>query len=246
MQKDLFSTQHNAYAQFRPEYPQVLYDFLLEQEPTRQRIWDCATGNGQAAKVLCQHFDQVYATDISEKQLGLAFQADNIHYSLQPAEKTNFPDQYFDAITVAQALHWFQFGPFFEEVKRVTKPGALFAAWGYETLRFDVEAIDEQFYHFYREVTGPYWEPERKHIEDRYARVPFPFEPITCPDFEIALEWQLYELEGYLNSWSAVQKCIRLTGNNPVPAFIENIKRYWPQDAVLPVHFPVFMWAGQV
>ncbi len=245
MQKDLFSTQHSAYAQFRPEYPQALYDFLLQHSSGKSTVWDCATGNGQAAKVLCRHFEQVQATDISEKQLQLAFQADNISYSIQAAEKTSFPDQYFDAITVAQALHWFQFEAFFAEVRRVAKPGSLFAAWGYETLHTDIAPINGHFNHFYQQVTGPYWEPERKHIENRYAKVPFPFKRLDCPDFEIVVNWHLHEMEGYLNSWSAVQKCIRLTGSNPVPDFIASVAAHWGEKQCR-VRFPLFLWAGYV
>ena len=83
------------YAKYRPDYPQELFDFILSKLTTRKAAWDCATGNGQTAKVLAKHFENVYATDISQKQLDNAVKADNIFYSVQPAEKTNFEENSF-------------------------------------------------------------------------------------------------------------------------------------------------------
>lgn len=61
-------------------------------------------------------FDAVDATDLSENQLKNAVSHPKIHYSHQIAEQTNFPDQYFDCITVGQAIHWFDFEKFYLEV----------------------------------------------------------------------------------------------------------------------------------
>ena len=69
--KDNFSTQAATYAQFRPTYTQSLFDFVLQNVENKGIAWDCATGNGQAAKVLAQHFDKVFATDMSQKQLDI-------------------------------------------------------------------------------------------------------------------------------------------------------------------------------
>ena len=117
--KDNFSRQSDIYAKYRPAYPQQLYDFIFQHVAGKQAAWDCATGNGQAAKELAKVFDKVYATDISQKQIENAVQQPNIFYSVQPAEQTNFPNNSFDLITVAQALHWFRFDDFYAEVKRV-------------------------------------------------------------------------------------------------------------------------------
>ena len=93
--KDNFSKQAAGYAKYRPVYPQQLYDFIFRHIVNKQTAWDCATGNGQAAKELAYVFDKVYATDISQKQIDNAVQQANIIYSVQPAEHTNFPDDFF-------------------------------------------------------------------------------------------------------------------------------------------------------
>ena len=67
--KDNFSKQADIYAKYRPQYPQELFDFILQHVDTKQNAWDCATGNGQSAKVLANYFENVFATDISQKQI---------------------------------------------------------------------------------------------------------------------------------------------------------------------------------
>ena len=84
-----------------------------------------------------QVFTKVFAAEISQKQIDKAVHSDNIFYSVQPAEQTDFPNNSFDLVTVAQALHWFRFDEFYKEVKRVTKPGGVFAGWIYSPFADD-------------------------------------------------------------------------------------------------------------
>ena len=101
----------------------------------KKDAWDVGTGNGQVARILSNHFKCVHATDISEAQLANAFTADNILYSKQPAEKSSFPDQCFDLVIVAQAIHWFRFDDFYKEVKRTLKPDGKFVVIGYNLIK---------------------------------------------------------------------------------------------------------------
>jgi len=120
---DHFSEKSDAYARSRPSYPDTLYAFIASVAPGTQSVWDCATGNGQAAAGLARHFATVEATDASAEQIRNAAAAPNVRYSVQPAERTDFPDGSCDAVCVAQALHWFDLDRFYAEVRRVLKPG---------------------------------------------------------------------------------------------------------------------------
>src|SRR5689334_20990349 len=113
--KDNFSSQSEKYQQFRPTYPDELYTFLFAQVDSKEVAWDCGTGNGQVAKELSKQFRLVYATDISENQIKNASRADNITYQVESAEQSSFPDKCFDLVTVAQAIHWFDFDAFYRE-----------------------------------------------------------------------------------------------------------------------------------
>ncbi len=243
--KDNFSRLADRYAKYRPNYPRELFDFILDQVKEREAAWDVATGNGQTAKELCQHFEKVFATDISRKQLDEAYQSPNIFYSLQPAEQTDFPANSFSLITVSQALHWFQFDKFYTEVKRVSKPGGWLAVWTYPLLNITPEIDNLIGIDFYKNTLGAYWDEERKYVEEHYATLPFPFKEIKCPAFQIRFDWTIEELEGYLNTWSAVQKFIVANNYNPVPDIMKRIKSFWKEEK-MKIIFPVYMRMGQV
>ncbi|MFM9836935.1 MAG: class I SAM-dependent methyltransferase [Cyclobacteriaceae bacterium] len=242
--KNLFSQHSKEYAAFRPTYPKELYDFILRHVKNFDVAWDCATGNGQAAKELALRFKQVQATDISAKQIENATKRNNIFYSVGQAEKALFADNSFDLITVAQAIHWINFDLFYPEVVRVAKPNAVLAVWGYSLLSID-PIIDEVLTDFYVHVLGPYWDKERRFIDEKYQTIPFPFAEIKSPSFEMNFEWTLAELAGYINTWSAVQKFIQLNQSNPVDELINSIQPHWESERKL-VTFPLFMRLGKI
>ena len=237
--KDNFSKQAARYATYRPVYPTALYEFILEQIQHRQLAWDCGTGNGQCAIELSRYFEKVYATDISQKQIDHAPKADNIFYSVQPAESTHFPDSAFDLITVAQALHWFKFEAFYKEVTRVAKNGCIFTAWSYSLLNITPE-IDELIKDYHFNTMHDYWDAERKYVDDGYSTLPFPFDHIDTPRFHISYQWTMRDLEGYLNTWSALQKFIEVNGYNPVPQLMSRINGFW-RTGTMNINFPVHM-----
>lgn len=245
--QDNFSRQALAYKKFRPTYPQALYDELLRitADGDRQCCWDCGTGNGQVAIALANYYEHVFATDISQTQLDNATQAPNITYRVERAEQTSFPDHQFDLITVGQAMHWFDFAAFEQEVRRVGKVGGVISAWGYGLLRVN-EAINAQIDHFYTNIIGSYWNEERRHVDRAYESIPFNFPEIpTTDDLAIEVEWTRQQLEGYLNSWSSVQHYIRQhEGKNPVSPFMETLAEIWPPDGTQRIKFPIFMKSG--
>jgi hypothetical protein len=243
MTKDFFSGHSKLYATFRPTYPDDLYSFIFKHVRNFDKAWDCATGNGQVARVLANHFKQVHATDISQQQIDNAVHASNISYSIQCAEKTTFADNQFDLITVGQALHWFDLEKFYIEVKRVAKQDALLAVWGYAICKVNPK-VDGHFNHFYKHVVGPYWDSARRMVEEEYKNVPFPFEQISTPKFSIDVEWTLEEFAGYLTTWSATQKFIKDKNYNPVPEVVKLIQPYWNEKEK--VSFPVFLKLGKV
>jgi hypothetical protein len=243
--KDLFSGHAHIYAAFRPVYPPELYDFLFQHVPHRSTAWDCATGNGQVAHYLSRYFEKVYATDISPQQIGQASSVPNIIYSVASAESTSFAPAQFDLITVAQALHWINTNEFYQEVKRVAKPEAMLAVWGYSNLSIN-PAIDKLFHDFYYNTVGPYWDSARKLVEEEYQQVPFPFEQIPCPKFQIKVAWSLDQFAGYLRSWSATQKYILDRQQDPVTGFMLLVQREWKEVDIKEVVFPVFMKLGRI
>jgi ubiquinone/menaquinone biosynthesis C-methylase UbiE len=151
-----FSKQASTYARHRPRYSPHLFEYLASLADGHDLAWDCGTGNGQAAVSLAGHFRRVVGTDVSPKQLAQASHHGNILYWAALAERSGLRAKLADLVTVAQALHWFDFERFYAEVRRVLKPGGLFAAWTYHLPQIS-PAVDRVVAEFYSERLDGYW-----------------------------------------------------------------------------------------
>lgn len=240
--KDNFSTNSSKYSQFRPKYPAELFSLLETRVEHKGAAWDCGTGNGQVAGELAKFFNRIEATDISQQQLDNAVKVSNINYSPQPAEKSNFPDNYFDLITVAQAIHRFDFSQFYKEVNRTLKPGGIIAIIGYGLFKSN-ELTNDLINHFYKDIVGPYWDPERRYLDDRYRSIQFPFEEIQTPVLEMEFSWDFEHLMGYLKTWSAVKHFQNKYGYDPVGVISEDLRTAFGERGV--VKFPLFLRLGK-
>ena len=246
--KDNFSVQSEGYSKFRPIYPVALYDEILSHVRSFDNCWDCATGNGQMAIELAPHFKQLVATDISANQLAKAPKRDNISYDVERAEHTSFSENTFDLITVGQAVHWFDHQHFNIEVNRVANNGGVIALIGYG-LMFGDKAFDEHLMKFYNGTLNGYWDPERKHIDEHYNSIPFPFKAIELSQsFSIDVNWNIAQLQGYLNTWSSVNKYFKQHNADPVEPFIEKLisSGIWPRNEMRDIHFPLFVKLGRI
>jgi ubiquinone/menaquinone biosynthesis C-methylase UbiE len=246
MAKDLFSEQSKIYAQFRPTYPQELFDYILQFVEEKKSAWDCATGNGQAAKVLADSFKKVEASDISEAQINNAVRKPNIQYHVCPAEQTPFADNSFDLITVAQAYHWLNWKKFHTEATRVGKPNAVIAIWAYYLMSTNDGRLNKIVEHFYKDITGPYWDYERRYVDDGYATSEFDYKLLPAKNFEIKFKWNKEELIGYFQSWSSVQKYIRANNTNPIDLIKKDIDAFWKGEEQKEILFPVFLRIGRI
>ena len=242
--KDHFSGHAAEYAQFRPRYPDALFRDLASLRPDRERAWDCATGNGQAAVALAEQFDRVVATDASAQQIESAQPHERVVYKVGPAESSGLDDDSIDLVTVAQALHWFDIPAFFAEAARVLKPRGIIAVWAYNLLSVSPE-IDVLVSEFYHETTGPFWPPERAIVESGYRDVFFPFDEITPPHFEMEAVWTSHQLLGYLRTWSATQKFIAARGFDPVASLGEQLRMRWDDEGRV-VRWPLSLRIGRM
>ena len=244
--QDNFSQQATIYAQYRPQYPQSLYNSLQKIVKCHQLAWDCGTGNGQVATQLATFFKKVIATDASASQLAAAKLSPNVEYRLARADNSKLPSQSVDLITVAQAIHWFDIAAFYREVYRVAGDEAIIAIWGYGLLTIS-PAIDEIIRDLYTNILGGYWDPQRKHLDEAYQTIPFPFPVIPTPIIKMQLFWSLPELIGYLNTWSSVQKFIAVNHDNPITQIEPLLQRAWNSNSNLkPITWDIYLRVGKV
>jgi SAM-dependent methyltransferase len=242
--KDHFSKQAAGYAKFRPRYPQELFDYLGSIAPSREIAWDCGTGNGQAAVGLASVFDRVIATDASEKQIANAQSHETVEYRIAPAENSGIGSETIDVIMVAQALHWFDLNRFYAEARRVLKSDGVLAASAYNLLHIE-PAIDEVVNRYYYEVVGPFWPPERRLVE-QFADLPFPFQEIDLPQFEMTASWNLDHLLGYLRTWSSTQRFIAAKGEDPLEQITDDLRSAWGKPGqTRSITWPLIMRIGR-
>lgn len=244
--KDHFSAKSDAYARYRPDYPAALFDWLRSLVPAPRRAWDCATGNGQAALGLAAHFDEVIATDASDRQLAQATPHPRIRYAVATAEESGVESGSVDLVTVAQAAHWFDLDRFYAEARRVLRADGALVLWAYSVCTIDAE-VDRVIAHFYVDVVGPYWPPDRAAVDDHYRSLPFAFHELDAtPELWMEKAWSLDDLLGYLGTWSATQRYVRARGENPLPALRDRLASRWGDPArVRAVRWPIHIRAGR-
>lgn len=241
--KDLFSNNSQLYQQARPSYPQSVIVEILKHVETTQLAWDCGAGSGQFTQLLSPYFEKVFATDLSAQQLQQASHFENVCYRVECAEQTYFPDHCFDLITVAQAIHWFDFDRFYKEVKRTLKPTGIFAAIGYGVLTIDDEKINALIQDLYFQTLKNYWDVERRYIDEAYQTIPFPFVEISTPKLEMSYAWRTTQLLNYLNTWSALKHYKNQNLNDPLASLGEELRQ---SDQLLNIKFPVFLRIGHL
>ncbi len=242
---DHFSGHAAVYATARPDYPPELFDYLASLCSVRNLALDCATGSGQAARALVQYFDRVIASDASEKQLAQAQQHDRIEYRLATAEEGILIEDHVDLVTVAQALHWFDLNAFYSAMRKLASEHTMIAVWCYGVHSINPE-IDSVIARLYQQVLGPYWPPQRIHIETGYRDLPFPFQQIKVPTFNMAQQWSLAQLLAYLESWSATQKFLLAKKCNPLEIVMDELEQAWGGQATHLVVWPLHVKAGRL
>ncbi|HEX8986719.1 MAG TPA: class I SAM-dependent methyltransferase [Rhodocyclaceae bacterium] len=243
MAADHFSGGAVDYAKFRPGYPEALFDWIAAQTAGHDLVWDCGCGSGQASVPLAERYRRVVATDLSERQIREAAPHPRVAYRAAPAEASGLPDRCCDLVTVAQALHWFDFDRFYAEVRRVLKPGGVLAAWTYQLLRGE-PGIDEIFIDYYRRVLASWWPAERKWVDESYRTLPFPFEEIAAPSLEIRLQWTLDDLLAYLRTWTATRYLAQAESRDPTLPLGDALRPVWG-EGTREIVWPIAMRVGR-
>jgi SAM-dependent methyltransferase len=244
--KDHFSGHAADYARARPAYPEALFAWLATVAPARTCAWDAGTGNGQAARGLASYFNKVVATDPSAEQIAQTMPHPRIDYRVEPAEQTSLPHASIDLVTVAQALHWLDFEAFYAEVRRVCRPESLLAVWAYSLACITPE-VDAVVQRFYAGITGPYWPPERRWFDEGYETLPFPFNRLPTPDFQMEQHWTPADLLAYLGTWSGTKRYQARHGHDPRDLIYQDLLDAWGEALQpRPVRWPLHLLVGRV
>lgn len=234
------------YARYRPGYPPELVDMLARLVSHTGRAVDVGCGTGQLTTLLATRFDEVIGVDPSAAQLINATAAERVRYLCAPAERLPIAEETTDLITVAQAVHWFELAPFYDEVRRIASERGVIALISYGMLE-STGAVGERFRRFYETEAGPFWPPQRTLVDSGYGDLEFPFHRITTAPVEMRAEWTLDQLLGYVATWSATRRAIEAGRRADLDRFRAELTALWGDPAQSrQVRWPLTVLAGKV
>lgn len=123
----LFADKQQYYDDFRPSYPKAAVELMLARMGKNAVIADIGSGTGKLAVLLGGAAGKLYAIEpsVHMRRVLQARTADipAIEVIAATAESTRLPDHSVDAITVAEAYHWFDNARTRAEFRRILKPG---------------------------------------------------------------------------------------------------------------------------
>lgn len=125
-----FGSAAEEYESGRPGYPPEVVEWLVEvlSLATGRRVVDLAAGTGKLTRLLAPiGADLVAVEPVAAMRQMLTRMCPGVAVVSGAAEALPFADGSLDAVTVAQAFHWFDAGRALSELARALRPGAAFA-----------------------------------------------------------------------------------------------------------------------
>jgi ubiquinone/menaquinone biosynthesis C-methylase UbiE len=241
-----FGLDADAYRTYRPIYPDSLYQWLAGQCRRHDAALDCATGNGQAALALAEHFARVVATDTDAAQIASAAAHERIDYVVVAAEELPSDLGTFDLVAVAQGAHWFDLEVFYQRLQPLLAPGAVIAIWGYSHCRIDAQ-LDALLDRCLVKAVDPFWAQGNRVIMDHYRSIPFPWDEIETPEFTMQERWTRDAFFGYVKTWSAYKRLIDAGLPDPLIELAQQLdaEGLWPKSATQQVAFDIHLRVGR-
>jgi trans-aconitate 3-methyltransferase len=172
-----------SYLAARPTYPDKLFSYIAsynrQHNASRQSktaSLDIGCGPGEATVPVTKFIDSVTGIDPSPVMIEVASEKykDIVNLTFMQGSDKNFADKFpaksLDLVTVAQAVHWFEFPTFFHNAHKVLKPNGTLAFWGYVDHVFVGHPKASQIsldYFYGDDHMGPFWEqPGRNLLRD--------------------------------------------------------------------------------
>ena len=121
-----FSRAVSDYERGRPGYPPEAVEILVRELDLRpgRTVLDLAAGSGKLTRELVRSGAEIVAVDpVDAMREALAASLPGVRALPGTAENIPLPDGSVDAVTVAQAFHWFDGARALAEIHRVLRPG---------------------------------------------------------------------------------------------------------------------------
>lgn len=136
-----FAQNAAVYEKSRPSYPAAAVACIVGRAGLGPgtRVIDLAAGTGKLTRLLVPSGADVLAVEpVDAMRLELVGAIPGVEAVPGTAEAIPVDDGWADAVTVAQAFHWFEAGKALREIRRVLKPGGcLVLTWNTRDRSYD-------------------------------------------------------------------------------------------------------------
>jgi SAM-dependent methyltransferase len=178
----VFSAKVADYVASRPDYPEALFDLLVQRCPpaAASQVVDLGAGTGLFTQGLLARGYKVLAVEPNPAMRNAADARLAGHAGYRSAEgraeAVPLPDRSVSLITAAQAFHWFEIDAARRECRRLLVPGGLVA------LAWNDRVLDDPLHRALVEVNETFGGERRDALlaHEDHSRVPLFFEERKC------------------------------------------------------------------
>src|SRR5262249_4051502 len=188
--------------------------------------WDAGGRGGDRSRTRARGLPRLPPPHSSPRQPARGAPGAGVHRAVPAAGRTPLRDRCADLVAVSAALHWFNRPKFYEEVRRVARPGAILAVWSYYRSR-TAPGIDAIEIRYANEVVGAHWPPGFALNRECYRDVDLPFERLPWPELQAEAHMRLADYLAYMRTWSASQNWARTHGADPVELARPDLEQVW-------------------
>lgn len=163
-----FEKASHEYERGRPGYPDLAVDFVVKTAGLgpEHTVVDLAAGTGKLTRELVERGLHVVAVEpLEQMRSRLAEQLPEVEARAGTAQSTGLPACFADAVTIAQAFHWFAGEEALEEIERILRPeGTMFLLWNRRDLTDPVQTAVSR-------LTAPYLGDAPSYTTGRWRQV---------------------------------------------------------------------------
>jgi ubiquinone/menaquinone biosynthesis C-methylase UbiE len=184
--KNDFGSLVKKYDSARKGYPQEVYVYLKSLlSGSENKILDLGCGTGIATRELKENGFEVIGADKDQDMLDTAMSYPrDIEYVLCSADNLRFKDEFFNAVTMFTAFHWFNNVQSLEEISRVLKPeGIFFAALKTNRKNEETKNLDRGYFEVLKKYTSGEFDSTKPHHDTFLLKEKF--SEVTIKEFPV-------------------------------------------------------------
>lgn len=151
----LYTTRGTSYESARPGYPDELMNYLYKalSFDKAKAIADIGSGTGKFTRLLLERGSRVYAVEPNAEMRIIAEKKLSSYPGFRSVDGTASDtgiSEKVDAITAAQAFHWFDQGEFETECRRILLPGGrVCLIWNLRVPDSEITCACREIFHTY-------------------------------------------------------------------------------------------------